>query len=285
MTKREPCPASNSPAHLTLRHDKGKVALSSSAYKYPRRGCREEGGENRTEQRGKYKKKNREREGRFFWEGEEHQGGQNFGGEKENRERGVNELKQEEEDLFEIQRRESGNRRGEGKTETVVSAQRRRRTVPHHLGTTAVLPLHCHHSTVILPPSTLPTPAELKRKKRSRTERGNNERQRRDWREKQRREGKNSRRLHHHPYHSCHRASSPPPQRTTWPQLTALKRQRRKGEDNRKKHRGEGAEKRNRGEKRRKENAAAVTAAFHHRWRPQPCFPAPGKFLPSPCRF
>jgi len=38
MTKREPCPASNSPAHLTLRHDKGKVALSSSAYKYPRRG-------------------------------------------------------------------------------------------------------------------------------------------------------------------------------------------------------------------------------------------------------
>jgi hypothetical protein len=92
----------------------------------------------------------------------------------------VNELKHEEEDLFEIQRRESGNRRGEGKTETVVSAQRRRRTVPHHLGTTAVLPLHCHHSTVILPPSTLPTPAELKRKKRSRTERGNNERQRRD---------------------------------------------------------------------------------------------------------
>jgi hypothetical protein len=35
-------------------------------------------------------------------------------------------------------------------------------------------------ATTILPPSTLPTPAELKRKKRSRTERGNNERQRRD---------------------------------------------------------------------------------------------------------
>jgi hypothetical protein len=35
-------------------------------------------------------------------------------------------------------------------------------------------------ATTILPPSTLPTPTELKRKKRSRTERGNNERQRRD---------------------------------------------------------------------------------------------------------
>jgi hypothetical protein len=77
----------------------------------------------------------------------------------------VNELKQEEEDLFEIQRRESENRRGEGKTETAVSAQRRRRTVPHHLGTTAVLPLHCHNSTVILPPSTLPE------EKQDRTER------------------------------------------------------------------------------------------------------------------
>jgi hypothetical protein len=33
------CRASNSPAHLTLRHDKGKVALSSSAYKYQRRGA------------------------------------------------------------------------------------------------------------------------------------------------------------------------------------------------------------------------------------------------------
>ena len=99
--------------------------------------------------------------------------------EKENRERRVNELKQEEEDLFEIQRRESGNRRGEGKTETVVSAHRRRRTVPHHLGTTAVLPLHCHHSTVILPPSTLPTPAEPKREKRNRTEqRGKKKKQR-----------------------------------------------------------------------------------------------------------
>jgi hypothetical protein len=36
---KEPCPASNSPAYLTLRYDKGKVALSSSAYKYLRRGC------------------------------------------------------------------------------------------------------------------------------------------------------------------------------------------------------------------------------------------------------
>jgi hypothetical protein len=31
----------------------------------------------------------------------------------------------------------------------VVTAQRRRRTVPHHLGTTAVLPLHRHNSTVL----------------------------------------------------------------------------------------------------------------------------------------
>jgi len=99
--------------------------------------------------------------------------------EKENRERGVNELKQEEEDLFEIQRRESENRRGEGKTETAVSAQRRRRTVPHHLGTTAVLPLHCHNSTVILPTSTLPTPAEPEREKRNMTEqRGKKKKQR-----------------------------------------------------------------------------------------------------------
>jgi hypothetical protein len=31
----------------------------------------------------------------------------------------------------------------------VVTAQRRRRTVPHHLGTTAMLPLHRHNSTVL----------------------------------------------------------------------------------------------------------------------------------------
>jgi len=61
----------------------------------------------------------------------------------------------------------------------VVSAQRRRRTVPHHLGTTVVLPLHCHNSTVILPPSTLPTPAEPEREKRNRTEqRGKKKKQR-----------------------------------------------------------------------------------------------------------
>jgi len=57
MTKREPCPASNSPAHLTLRHDKGKVALSSSAYKYPRRGCREEGGKTEQNREGNIRKK------------------------------------------------------------------------------------------------------------------------------------------------------------------------------------------------------------------------------------
>jgi hypothetical protein len=63
MMKREPCPASNSPAHLTLRHDKGKVALSSSAYKYPRRGCRKrEGGGNRN-RRGLAGEKKRESEG------------------------------------------------------------------------------------------------------------------------------------------------------------------------------------------------------------------------------
>jgi hypothetical protein len=53
-----------------------------------------------------------------------------------------------------------------------VTAQRRRRTVPHHLGTTALLPLHRHNSTAILPPSMLPTPAEPEREKRNRTERG-----------------------------------------------------------------------------------------------------------------
>ena len=51
-----------------------------------------------------------------------------------------------------------------------VTAQRRRRTVTHHLGTTNVLPLHRHNNTVILPPSTLPTPAEPEREKRNRIE-------------------------------------------------------------------------------------------------------------------
>ena len=32
----EPCPPTSSPAHLTLRHGRIKVALSSSAYKYQR---------------------------------------------------------------------------------------------------------------------------------------------------------------------------------------------------------------------------------------------------------
>jgi len=63
----EPCPASNSPAHLTLRHDRGKVALSSSAYKYPRRGCRNRGEKRKEKGISKKRKKekmrgNRERE-------------------------------------------------------------------------------------------------------------------------------------------------------------------------------------------------------------------------------
>jgi hypothetical protein len=41
---------------------------------------------------------------------------------------------------------------------------------PHPLGTTDVLPLHRHNSTVILLPSTLPTPAEREREKRNRAE-------------------------------------------------------------------------------------------------------------------
>ena len=71
------CRASNSPAHLTLRHDKGKVALSSSAYKYQRRGCRKkEEGENRgsfleerSRNRGKEGKQivEKTKEGRVFW--------------------------------------------------------------------------------------------------------------------------------------------------------------------------------------------------------------------------
>jgi hypothetical protein len=39
----------------------------------------------------------------------------------------------------------------------VVSARRRRRTVPHHLGTTAVLPLHRHNITAIQLPTTAAT--------------------------------------------------------------------------------------------------------------------------------
>jgi len=65
---------------------------------------------------------------------------------------------------------EGGNfRKKEKNRDWGVTAQRRR-TVPHHLGTTAVLPLHRHNSTVIPPPSTLPTPAEPEREKRNRTE-------------------------------------------------------------------------------------------------------------------
>jgi hypothetical protein len=41
---------------------------------------------------------------------------------------------------------------------------------PHPLGTTDVLPLHRHNSTIILLPSTLPTPAEREREKRNRAE-------------------------------------------------------------------------------------------------------------------
>jgi len=56
----KPCPASNSPAHLTLRHDRGKVALSFSAYKYPRKGCWKK--RKRPKQKGISRKK-KEKEG------------------------------------------------------------------------------------------------------------------------------------------------------------------------------------------------------------------------------
>jgi hypothetical protein len=49
---------------------------------------------------------------------------------------------------------------------------------PHPLGTTAVLPLHRHNSTVILPLSTLPTPAEPEREKRNRAEQRGKKKQR-----------------------------------------------------------------------------------------------------------
>jgi len=80
--------------------------------------------------------------------------------------------------LFEREERKRKHTWGREEQRLVVSTQRKRRTVPHPPGTTAVFPFHRHSSTAIPSPSALPTPAEPEREKRNRTEQKGKKKQR-----------------------------------------------------------------------------------------------------------